>query len=329
MRFDPFHMRLVLITAILFSSAGGRLTAEAYANSNIHEPALQRESVLDKNGWIHGAVDCADSEDAAIDVYRHDETTFILRQDKCLSFEAPFIYVLVGASKVLVLDTGATQSAAEFPLFKTIQSAIGEAVLATRQILVVHSHSHSDHYKGDLQFKDKPNATVVNPSGDDVENFFGFNEWPAEPVSLELGGRKLTVIPTPGHQEEAITIYDPQTKWLLTGDTVYPGVIYIKDWQDYKTSIARLVSFSASHEVSAILGAHIEMTREPGEYYPIGTTFQPDEAPLDLKLEDLLELNTALQESDAEKERVFDKFIVVPMSGLQKAISNIARWLTQ
>jgi hydroxyacylglutathione hydrolase len=322
-------MRLVLITAILLSSAGGRLTAEAYANSNIHEPALQRESVLANNGWIHGAVDCADSEDAAIDVYRHDETTLILRQNKCLSFEAPFIYVLVGVSKVLVLDTGATQSAAEFPLFQTIQSVIGEEALATRQILVVHSHSHSDHYKGDLQFKDKPNATIVNSSGDDVRNFFGFNEWPAEPVSLELGGRKLTVIPTPGHQEEAITIYDPQTKWLLTGDTVYPGVIYIKDWQDYTNSIARLVSFSASHAVSAILGAHIEMTREPGEYYPIGTTFQPDEAPLDLKLEDLLKLNTALQESDAEKERVFVNFIVVPMSGLQKAISNIARWLTQ
>ena len=322
-------MRFVFIAAILLSFASGRLAAEDYANANSPEPSLQRESVLDKNGWIHGSIDCAVNEDAAIDVYSHDQTTFILRQNKCLSFEAPFIYVLVGASKVLVLDTGATESPAEFPLHKTIQSAIGQETLATKEILVVHSHSHSDHYKGDLQFRGKPRTTLVNPSGDDVKKFFGFREWPSEPVSLELGGRTLIVIPTPGHQEEAISIYDPQTKWLLTGDTVYPGFIYIKDWGDYKASIARLVSFSAAHEVSAILGAHIEMAREPGEYYPIGTTFQPDEAALDLELEALLKLNSELQDSDVEKELVFDKFVVAPMSWLQKSISNIARWVTQ
>lgn len=322
-------MHFVLITAILLAFVSGRLAAASDANADSHEPSLQRDSVLDKDGWFHGSIDCAVNEDAAIDVYSHDETTFIFRQNKCLSFEAPFIYVLVGASKVLVLDTGATESPAEFPLFQTVQSAIGEETLATKEILIVHSHSHSDHYKGDSQFKGQPRATVVNPNGDDVQNFFGFREWPSGTVSLELGGRNLTVIPTPGHQEEAITIYDPQTKWLLTGDTVYPGYIYIKDWEDYKSSIARLVSFSGSHHVSAILGAHIEMTREPGKYYPIGTTFQPNEAALDLELQDLLKLNTALQESDAEKELVFDKFIVAPMNLLQKAISNIARWLTQ
>jgi glyoxylase-like metal-dependent hydrolase (beta-lactamase superfamily II) len=322
-------MHFVLITAILLAFVSGRLAAASDANADSHEPSLQRESVLDKDGWIHGSMDCAVNEDAAIDVYSHDETTFILRQNKCLSFEAPFIYVLVGASKVLVLDTGATESLAEFPLFQTVQSAIGEETLATKEILIVHSHSHSDHYKGDSQFKGQSRATVVNPNGDDVQNFFGFREWPSGTASLDLGGRNLTVIPTPGHQEEAITIYDPQTKWLLTGDTVYPGYIYIKDWEDYKSSIARLVSFSGSHHVSAILGAHIEMTREPGKYYPIGTKFQPNEAALDLELQDLLKLNTALQESDAEKELVFDKFIVAPMNLLQKAISNIARWLTQ
>lgn len=322
-------MRFVLITASLLSFASGCLAAEAYANANSPEPSLQRESALHKKAWIHGSMDCAVNEDAAIDVYRHSETTFILRQNKCLSFEAPFIYVLVGASRVLVLDTGATESPAEFPLYKTVQSAIGDETLATKEILIVHSHSHSDHYKGDLQFQGKPGTTLVNPSGDDIKNFFGFSEWPSESVTLELGGRKLTVIPTPGHQEEAITIYDPQTKWLLTGDTVYPGYIYIKDWQDYKSSIARLVSFSGSHDVSAILGAHIEMTRQPGEYYPIGSTFQPNEAALDLELEDLLKLNIELQESDAAKELVFDEFIVAPMNWLQKAISNIARWFIQ
>jgi hypothetical protein len=38
----------------------------------------------------------------------------------------------------------------------------------------------------------------------------------------------------PDNQEETISIYDHQTKWLMTGDTLYPGYIYVKDWQAYR-----------------------------------------------------------------------------------------------
>ncbi|MGI9293624.1 MAG: MBL fold metallo-hydrolase, partial [Pseudomonadales bacterium] len=223
----------------------------------------------------------------------------------------------------------ATESASEFPLYRTIKSIVGEETFASKDILVVHSHSHRDHYKGDAQFEGKSNVTIVNPTSDDVKSFFQFKVWPSEHAILDLGGRKLTVIPTPGHQEDAISIYDPQTEWLLTGDTLYPGYIFVKDWGDYKRSIARLVSFSSSHDVSAIMGAHIEMTSEPGEYYAIGTTYQPNEAALNLELEDLLKLNIRLQEPGEEDKLKFDKFIVAQMGFLQKTISNIARWITE
>ena len=59
------------------------------------------------------------------------------------------------------------------------------------------------------------------------------------------------------------------TKWLLTGDTFYPGYLYVKDWNEYKNSIARLVSFSNTHEIDAILGAHVEMKNKAGEYYEL------------------------------------------------------------
>ena len=52
--------------------------------------------------------DCAKNEDPAVEVYRFDADTYILRQNKCVDFEAPFIYVLFGQHTVLVLDTGAT-----------------------------------------------------------------------------------------------------------------------------------------------------------------------------------------------------------------------------
>lgn len=290
-------------------------------------------SPLDQKKWIHGSADCKLNADLAIEVFRFDHSSYILRQNKCLSFEAPFIYVLFGTEKVLVLDTGATESALDFPLYKTVRSLIVEQAEQDgetgKELLVIHSHSHSDHYAGDSQFEGKPNVTLVAPNGVAVAQFFAFSEWPVSEVNIELGGRRLTIIPTPGHQEEAITVYDPQTKWLLTGDTFYPGYIYVKDWNDYKKSIDRLVSFSKIHEVSSLLGAHIEMTGTPGEYYPIGTIYQPNEAVLVLKPEHLVALDSALKKSDEPKKIVLNEFIVAPMNFFQKTISNIARWILQ
>lgn len=290
-------------------------------------------SNLHQKKWIHGSADCKLNADPAIEVFRFDRSSYILRQNKCLSFEAPFIFVLLGEEKVLVLDTGATQSALDFPLYKTVRALIRERSEQDekigKEIIIIHSHSHSDHYKGDSQFEGKPNVILVEPNYLAMTQFFAFSKWPDGEASIELGSRKLIIIPTPGHQEEAISIYDPQTKWLLTGDTIYPGYIYIKNWDAYKKSIARLVSFSNTHEVSDVLGAHIEMTDRAGEYYPIGTTYQPNEAALALAPENLAALNSALENTDKAQTIVLNEFIVAPMSTLQKTISNIVRWIIQ
>ena len=152
----------------------------------------------------------------------------------------------------MVLDTGATESELDFPLYKTVQGLIEQQSRqdgkTLQELLIIYSHGHSDHDTGDSQFEGKPNVTIVKPNYE---------------VNLELGDRKLSIIPAPEHQEKAIPIYDPHTKWLLTGDTFYPSYLYVKDWNDYKKSIARLVLFSNTHEVNAILGAHVEMTNNP------------------------------------------------------------------
>lgn len=57
--------------------------------------------------WIHGAPDCALSADPPLQVYAYDKDTYILRQSKCTHFEAPFLYLLFGTEKALLIDTGA------------------------------------------------------------------------------------------------------------------------------------------------------------------------------------------------------------------------------
>jgi len=78
--------------------------------------------------WIHGSPGCINNQDPPIQVYQYDEYTFIIRQNKCIdpqnSFEAPFMYLLFGDSRVMLLDTGASNSPAIFPIGSTVTNII-------------------------------------------------------------------------------------------------------------------------------------------------------------------------------------------------------------
>ncbi len=129
------------------------------------------------------------------------------------------------------------------------------------ELIVAHTHKHGDHYAGDGQFKGKPNTSVIGLEVEDVKDSFKIANWPEEIVDYDLGNRMMKIIPIPGHQASSIAVYDTSTKILLTGDTFYPGRLYVNDWYAFKMSIERLVKFTDIYEVSTILGNHIEMTQ--------------------------------------------------------------------
>jgi glyoxylase-like metal-dependent hydrolase (beta-lactamase superfamily II) len=274
--------------------------------------------------WIHGSPDCSKGIDPPIQVFQQDKSTWVLRQNKCLSFEAPFMYLLLGDDRALLLDTGATDNPESFPLYTTVRSLIGE-----RSLLVLHSHSHGDHCRGDEQFTAQAGVELVAPHTAGLRAFLDAADRTGNDRNIELGGRKVFVLETPGHQEESITLYDSQTRWLLTGDTVYPGLIYVKDWEAYRESISRVARFARNHAVVAVLGAHIEMTDRAGEHYPIGTVYQPHEAPLPLSPKALQTLDTALAKADGKEAVQLDEFVIQPMNAMQRTLSNVARFFTQ
>jgi hydroxyacylglutathione hydrolase len=123
----------------------------------------------------------------------------------------------------------------------------------------------------------------------------------------------LECLATPGHHEAAVTFYDPHTGFLLTGDTVYRGRLYIEDWAVFGRSIDRLIAFSQTRPVSHVLGCHIEMTNEPGVDYPIFTTYQPDEPPLEMTVAHLHAVRAALDEIGGKPQRrAFPDFVIWP-----------------
>ncbi|MFI0938257.1 MBL fold metallo-hydrolase [Streptomyces sp. NPDC021020] len=267
--------------------------------------------------WIHGSPSAKHNTDPDIQVHEYDEHTVVLRQNKAVHYEAPFLFLLFGNARAVLIDTGATASAEFFPLREVVDRLV-DGWLARHprdgyELLVLHTHAHGDHVAGDGQFAGRPGTRVVGADLPTAWGYFGFDQDPAAVARVDLGGRVLECLATPGHHEAAVTYYDPWTGFLLTGDTVYPGRLYVQDWPAFVRTIDRLIEFAGQRPVTHVLGCHIEMTREPGVDYPIRTTYQPEEPPLEMTVAHLREIRAALAEAGAEPRRVVgERFIVWP-----------------
>lgn len=266
--------------------------------------------------WIHGSPSRRRNTDPPIQEHHYDAHTVVLRQSKAVHYEAPFLYLLFGNDRALLLDTGATADPGRFPLRHTVDSLI-ERWLAEHPrapgsvypLVVAHTHGHSDHVAGDPQFTDRPATTVVGTDVASVRSFFALPEQPGQHAQLDLGGRVLEVTSIPGHEAASIAIFDAWTGFLLTGDTVYRGRLYVEDIAAFTASLESLVAIAASRPVKYVLGCHIEMRRRPGRDYPIGVKYQPDEPVLQMTPAQLTAVrDAAVAVASRPGVHVFDDF---------------------
>jgi len=282
--------------------------------------------------WIHGAPARRRSDDPPIQVHHYDEHTVIMRESKSVSYEAPFLYLLFGNERALLLDTGATTDPDKFPLRATVDQLVTGWLVQhprrTYELVVAHTHGHGDHVAGDAQFEGRPGTTVVGREPDAVQQHFGFTAWPEQVVTYDLGGRVLEITGSPGHHQTAITAYDPWTGFLLTGDTVYPGRLYAFDFPQFVASLDRMVALAESRAVTHVMGCHIEMTRQPGRDYPLGATYQPDEQVLPMTVAQLREVRAAAASVARQRgAHRFDDFVIYNQPGLRDQLTLIARGL--
>jgi len=261
--------------------------------------------------WIHGSVSSKHNTDPDIQVHWYDQHTVILRQNKAIDYEAPFMFLLFGNARALLIDTGATEAHEYFPLRITIDSLMDEWLQRHPRDDDYHTHSHHDHVAGDGQFADRPATTVVPASRAEVYGYLGLTPDLDRPARLDLGGRVLDCIGSPGHDSAAVTFYDAFTGLMLTGDTVYPGRLYVRDWPAFATTIDRLNAFAETHPVSHVLGCHIEMSTTPGVDYPVRTMYQPDEPPLEMSVDQLRDIHHAVDAiGDRPGRYVYPDFVI-------------------
>jgi glyoxylase-like metal-dependent hydrolase (beta-lactamase superfamily II) len=186
-------------------------------------------------------------------------------------------YLITGNKKALLFDTGMGIS--------DVKKIVTE--LTKLPIVVLNSHTHDDHVGGNWQFDTiygmDTDFTRQNARGsrEDAQaeitpdqicgalpQRFNSKAYATRPWKitayvhdgdhLDLGGRTLEVIATPGHTPDAISLLDRVNGLLFTGDTYYPAPIWLfrpeTDLDAYAASIRRLATLAP--QVKVVIGAH-------------------------------------------------------------------------
>jgi glyoxylase-like metal-dependent hydrolase (beta-lactamase superfamily II) len=191
--------------------------------------------------------------------------------------EETISYLILGEKEALLFDTGMGIS--------DIRKITGG--LTHLPIVVLNSHTHNDHVGGNWQFdtvygmdtdftrnnakgshqdaQDEVGAGMICgdlPKGFDSKAY-STRPWKISRVlhdddKIDLGGRSVEVIATPGHTPDAISLLDRAHGLLFTGDTYYPAPIWLyrpeTNLDEYVVSVKRLASLAP--QIKLVLGEH-------------------------------------------------------------------------
>jgi glyoxylase-like metal-dependent hydrolase (beta-lactamase superfamily II) len=213
--------------------------------------------------------------DPWFEVYQVARDTFAIYEPH--QSEEVICYLVLGRNKALLFDTGMGIS--------DIRAMVRQ--LTKLPIIVLNSHTHNDHVSGNWQFdtiysmdtdfsRQNAKGSVADaqaeiaageicgqlPKNFDAKSYrtkpWTITKYIHDGDAIDLGGRRLEILSTPGHTPDAICLFDRANALLFTGDTYYPATIWLyrpeTNFDAYAKSIARLAALSP--QVKTVLGAH-------------------------------------------------------------------------
>ena len=166
-------------------------------------------------------------------IQKIDERTFAIGEPRY--YQLNFNYLIIGDTRAVIFDAGTGQR----DIRRVVES------LTSLPITFIPSHLHYDHIGNEVIFEktalvDLPHLrkraidnklplTRYEHLGE-VEGYplpeLKVSEWLAPNETIDLGGRLLMVLYTPGHTEDSISLFDKESGYLFSGDFLYPGELY-------------------------------------------------------------------------------------------------------
>lgn len=186
-------------------------------------------------------------------------------------------YLVLGEERALLVDTGMGVG--------SIKEVVDQ--LTTLPVTVINTHGHPDHAGGNAEFA----PALMCPAEFDVYEKMATKEFRIDDVGhmpggakaveklqptgpapvpvadgeiIDLGGRTLKVIFTPGHTHGSICVYDEKTGALFTGDNIQAMTTTLREWnsstvEEFVDSLKKVAALNPTK----ILGGHRPNVNEP------------------------------------------------------------------
>ena len=238
-------------------------------------------------------------------------------------FEEVISFLIVGENRALMFDTGLG--------IGDIRSVVDE--LTDLEVIVLNSHTHYDHIGGNHQFETiyamdteftrnrsragRPHELVAEfvsegwiwkplPDGFAKDEYhshpFAIAKYVAEGDIIDIGGRRLEILETPGHAPDSICLIDRENRILFTGDTFYLAPLYAhiegSDFEDYARSAARLAGLAG--EIDIAITSHNVPVVDASYMIALGRAFEQIKAG-----------HVEFVATDGNREYQFDGFSVI------------------
>jgi len=202
--------------------------------------------------------------DGWFEVYRLPADTYALYEPR--QAEHVFSYLIVGEKRALLFDSGFGIGHIDTVVHR----------LTNLPVIVLNSHTHYDHMGGNYAFAEilgvdsdytrksaegKPNSIMAEmvsprltcpplPADVKPETYvirpFRVTSTVFDGQRIDLGGRIVEVLLTPGHTPDALCLLDRANRQLFTGDTFYPGNLWLfvpeTDLDAYQKSMDRIAA---------------------------------------------------------------------------------------
>lgn len=272
---------LLVLACLGVSACNGSSESERSADET-DNAAVQNRGANKDNWWDSlprpewAAFEKVETGQDWFEVYRLMDGIYAIYEPG--QFEEVMSFLIEGSDRALLFDTG---------LGIGDMRAVVDS-LTEKNVIVLNSHTHYDHIGGNHQFETiyamdndytrgrangGPHEAVAEflsegwvwkdlPDGFIPEAYrshpFGISKIVGEGDTIDVGGRVLEILETPGHAPDSICLIDRENRLLFTGDTFYLAPLYTHindaDFEDYARSAARLASLAP--DIDSALTSH-------------------------------------------------------------------------